>query len=92
MTTFLEANNAFMDEEAKEHKRLSNLALGDLDKLKADRVAWGKKRKDILEKLEQSNGEVKRLSGEVEIHDGKLVNLRNDIRLAQEVRNRFNSR
>lgn len=46
------ADNTLMDKIAKEHKRLSNHVSEDPEKWKADRVTWGKEKKDLLEKLE----------------------------------------
>lgn len=60
-----------MDEVVKEHKRLSDLASGDPNKWKADMESWGDERKDLLDKLEQSDGEIKRLLGEADICDGE---------------------
>lgn len=53
-----------------------------------DKVAWHEESKDLTDKLEQVEGQVQQLQGEVEIHDCELSELHAEVCQAQEAHNK----
>lgn len=77
-----------LEKEINEWHKLCDCAKRAFKKWKANKAAQAKEKKDLDERLEQSEGQVQSLQDDVETHGNELVELHDEICWAQEAKNK----